>query len=169
MTSFKYEWTINDSMQNKLIGYIYPESKNRLKINSERTIKHSKTVRNWNASSDMSPLSLKTYAWLLVSKLATRSLHLTQQRGYSFVIRFFPHLAHDNSSFVGASVVGRLYSVQYKSIFHVPDKVRCNTCDEARPLSQVWGVEPNTSLGYELAEPLHHHHIIAGMQDWIPT
>jgi hypothetical protein len=31
----------------------------------------------------------------------------------------------------------RLYSVQYKSIFGMPDKVRCNTCDKARPLSQV--------------------------------
>jgi hypothetical protein len=34
-------------------------------------------------------------------------------------------------------VVGRLYSVQYKSIFGAPDKVRRNTCDKARPLSQV--------------------------------
>ncbi len=30
-------------------------------------------------------------------------------------------------------VIGRLYSVQYKSIFDVPDKVRRNTCEEARP------------------------------------
>jgi hypothetical protein len=35
------------------------------------------------------------------------------------------------------TVVGRLYSVQYKSIFGVPDKVRRNTCEQARPLSQV--------------------------------
>ncbi len=35
--------------------------------------------------------------------------------------------------------------------------------------SEVWGVEPNTSLGYKVAEPPHHHHIIAGMQDCIPT
>ncbi len=34
-------------------------------------------------------------------------------------------------------VVGRLYSVQYKSIFGMPDKVSYNTCDKARPLSQV--------------------------------
>ncbi len=67
------------------------------------------------------------------------------------------------------SVVGRLYSIQYKSIFGVPDKVRHDTCDKARPLSQAWGVEPNTSLGYELAEPPHHHQIIIGMQDCIPT
>jgi hypothetical protein len=66
-------------------------------------------------------------------------------------------------------VVGRLYSVQYKSIFGVPDKVRCDTCDKARPLSQVSGVQPNTSLGYEVAEPPHHHQIIIGMQDCIPT
>ncbi len=31
-------------------------------------------------------------------------------------------------------VVGRLYSIQYKSIFGAPDKVRRNTCEEARPL-----------------------------------
>jgi hypothetical protein len=34
-------------------------------------------------------------------------------------------------------VVGRLYSIQYKSIFGALDKVRHNTCDKARPLSQV--------------------------------
>jgi hypothetical protein len=38
---------------------------------------------------------------------------------------------------VGVSVVGRLYSVQYKSIFGAPDKVRRNTSDQARQLSQV--------------------------------
>jgi hypothetical protein len=32
---------------------------------------------------------------------------------------------------VGASVVGQLYSVQYKSIFGASDKVRCNMCEEA--------------------------------------
>jgi hypothetical protein len=31
------------------------------------------------------------------------------------------------------SVVGQLYSIQYKSIFGAPDKVRRNTCEEARP------------------------------------
>ncbi len=154
-------------MQNKLKGYIYPESKNRLKINSERTSQYSKKVRNWNASSEMSLLSLKTYTWLLVSKLTTRSLHLTQLKDF-FPIRFFPHWAH-GSSFVGASVVCRLYSVQYKSIFGAPDKVRCDKCDKARPLSQVWGVEPNTSPGYEVGEPPHHHQIIVRMQDCIPT
>ncbi len=34
-------------------------------------------------------------------------------------------------------VIGRLYSVLYKSIFGASDKVRCDTCDKARPLSQV--------------------------------
>ncbi len=70
---------------------------------------------------------------------------------------------------MGPSAVGQLYSVQYKSIFGAPDKVRCNMGDQARPLSQVWGVEPNASSGYELAEPTHHLHLIAGMQDCIPT
>jgi hypothetical protein len=35
------------------------------------------------------------------------------------------------------SVVSRLYSLQYKSIFGVPDKVRCDMCNKTRPLSQV--------------------------------
>jgi hypothetical protein len=35
---------------------------------------------------------------------------------------------------MGASVVGRLYSVQYKGIFGQPDKVRHNMCKEARSL-----------------------------------
>jgi hypothetical protein len=30
-------------------------------------------------------------------------------------------------------VVGRLYSIQYKSIFGAPDKVSGDTCEEARP------------------------------------
>ncbi len=69
---------------------------------------------------------------------------------------------------VGNDVVGRLYSVQYKSILGAPDKVRCDTCDKARLLSQVLGVEPITSLGYEVAQPPHHHQIIIRMQDCIP-
>ena len=36
--------------------------------------------------------------------------------------KVFPHWAHDDSSFLGVSVVGQLYSVQYKGIFGVPDK-----------------------------------------------
>ncbi len=67
------------------------------------------------------------------------------------------------------SVVDQLYCVQYKSIFCAPDKVRRDMGDQARPLNQVWGVEPNVSSGYELAEPTHHLHLIAGMQDCIPT
>ncbi len=70
---------------------------------------------------------------------------------------------------MGVSVIGWLYSKQYKSLLGAPDKVRGYTCDEARPLSQVWGVDPNTSMEYELAEPPNHHHIIAGMQDCIPS
>ncbi len=70
---------------------------------------------------------------------------------------------------MGVSVVGQLYSIQYKSFLDAPDKIRGYMCDEARPLSQVWGVEPNTSTGYELAEPPNHHHIIARIQDCIPT
>ncbi len=41
----------------------------------------------------MSPLSLKTYAWLLVPKLTTRTLHLTQVRDFFSPIRFFSSLS----------------------------------------------------------------------------
>ncbi len=34
-------------------------------------------------------------------------------------------------------IVGRFYSIQNKSIFGAPDKVRCDMGDQARPLSQV--------------------------------
>jgi hypothetical protein len=74
---------------------------------------------------------------------------------------------HKVKHILHGAVVGRLYSVQYKSIFGVPDKVRQDMCDKARPLSQVLGVEPNTSLGNEVAEPPHHHQIIVGMRDCI--
>jgi hypothetical protein len=60
----------------------------------------------------------------------------------------------------GVSVIGQLYSVQYKGIFGALDKGQTYTCDKARPLSQVCGVEPNTSLRYEVVGPPHHHHII---------
>ncbi len=65
-----------------------------------------------------------------------------------FSYKVFPHWAHD-ASFVGMSVVGHLYSIQYKSNFGVPDKDRRDTCEQARPLSQVWGVEPNTSSPWQ--------------------
>jgi hypothetical protein len=51
-------------------------------------------------------------------------------------------------------VIGRLYSVQYKSIFGVPDKVRHDTCEEARP----------SRLDFQRDE-VKIHHIIALMQD----
>ena len=76
-------------MRNKSKVHTYPESKNCLKINSKITSKHNKTVRNWNASSDMSPLSLKTYAWLLVSKLTTCVTSLDSiERSFFFLIVF---------------------------------------------------------------------------------
>ncbi len=53
----------------------------------------------------------------------------------------FPLNADDNTSQWSQiwqyHVVGCLYSIQYKSIFGAPDKVRRDTSDKARPLSQV--------------------------------
>ncbi len=51
-------------------------------------------------------------------------------------------------------VVGRLYSVQYKGIFGAPDKVRRNTCKEARPLR----------LDFQ-RDKVKIHHVIALTQD----
>jgi hypothetical protein len=42
-------------------------------------------------------------------------------------------------------------------------------CEEARPLSQVWGGELTTSSGYEVAGQPNHHHIITLMQDCNPA
>ncbi len=48
--------------------YIYPESKKNVwKIKSEEQV-NIVNSRKMNNSSDMSPLSLKTYTWLLVPK-----------------------------------------------------------------------------------------------------
>jgi hypothetical protein len=51
-------------------------------------------------------------------------------------------------------VVGRLYSIQYMSIFGMPDKVRRNTCEEARP----------SRLNFQRDE-VNIHHVIALMRD----
>ncbi len=51
-------------------------------------------------------------------------------------------------------VVGRLYSLQYKSIFGALDKVRLGTCEEARP----------SRLDFQ-REKVKIHHVIASMQD----
>jgi hypothetical protein len=51
-------------------------------------------------------------------------------------------------------VVGRVYSVQYKSIFGVPDKVRCNTCEKARP----------SRLDFQ-RDKVKIHHVVALTQD----
>jgi hypothetical protein len=55
---------------------------------------------------------------------------------------------------MGASVVGQLYSIQYKGIFGMPNKVRRDRCEEARP----------SRLDFQRDE-VKIHHIIASMQD----
>jgi hypothetical protein len=52
------------------------------------------------------------------------------------------------------SVVGQLYSIQYKSVFGAPDKVRRCMCEEARP----------SRLDFQRKE-VKIHHIIALTQD----
>jgi hypothetical protein len=51
-------------------------------------------------------------------------------------------------------VVGRLYSIQYRDILGTPDKVRCYTCEEARP----------SRLDFQRDE-VKIHHVISSMQD----
>ncbi len=48
-------------------------------------------------------------------------------------------------------VVGQLYSIQYKSIFGMPDKVRRNMCDKARPLvrSEVLSPTPQWDMRWQ--------------------
>ncbi len=58
--------------------YIYIQRVKPFEDEIWRTSQHRKTFREWNTSPDISPLSLKTYTWLLLSKLTTRTLHLTQ-------------------------------------------------------------------------------------------
>ncbi len=54
----------------------------------------------------------------------------------------------------GITVVGCLYSVQYKSIFGVPDKVRRDMCEEARP----------SRLDFQ-RDKVKIHHVIALTED----
>ncbi len=51
-------------------------------------------------------------------------------------------------------VVGRLYSIQYKSIFGAPDKVRRDMCEEVGP----------SRLDFQRDE-VKIHHIITSTQD----
>ncbi len=70
----------------------------------------------------MSPLSFKFYAWLLVTKLTTRVISLTLiERSFFPYKSFFPHWAHADSSFVGASGISQLYTVPYNHTFGAPD------------------------------------------------
>jgi hypothetical protein len=55
---------------------------------------------------------------------------------------------------MGVSVVSQLYSIQYKGIFGVPNKVRCYTCEEVRP----------SKLDFQ-RDKVKIHHVITSTQD----
>ncbi len=57
-----------------------------------------------------------------------------------------------------SSILGRFYSVQYKSIFGAPDKDRRNTCEEARPSKLDFQRD-------EVVLEIKTFHIIASTQD----
>ncbi len=59
-----------------------------------------------------------------------------------------------NKVLLTQDVIGRLYFVQYKSIFGVSNKVRRCTCEEARP----------SRLDFQ-RDKVKIHHVIASMQD----
>ncbi len=56
------------------------------------------------------------------------------------------------------AVVGRLYSVQYKSIFGAPDKVRGDKCEEASPLRLDFQKD-------KVVFDIKTHHVIASTED----
>jgi hypothetical protein len=74
------------------------------------------------------------------------------------------HLIHENLmqknqkrrwyDYLPEHVVHQLYSIQYKGFFGAPDKVRQDTCVEARP----------SRLNFQRDE-VKIHHVIASMQD----
>ncbi len=99
MTSFKDKWTIKGSMQNKWHKYIYiyiQRVKTIWKIYLKNELTYQ-TVGKWNDFSDMSPLSLQTYAYsCLYPKTNHTYTSLNSLEGYFSPIRFiFPHWAHD--------------------------------------------------------------------------
>ncbi len=97
-------------MRNKLNGYIYiyPECKTnwRSNLKNKLTQKNSQRVKyfSWHVST-----LFKDLCFVVSIQTNHRYTSLNSIEVIFFPIRFFPHWAHD-SSFVGASVVGPLYS-----------------------------------------------------------
>ncbi len=108
---------------------------------------------------------------LLVSKLTTCKTSLDSiERSFFFLKQSFPHWAHVHSSFVGASVVGWLYPVQYRGIFGAPDQGqtqhvwRGQTVESglrwwAHHIIRLWGGRSATSAP--------HHHLTAGLHSCV--
>ena len=107
---------------------------------------------------------------LLVSKLTTCVTSLDSIERSFFLISFFPHWALADSPFLGASVVGGLYPVQYKGIFGVPDQGQTlhlwwgQTVESglrwwAHDIIKIWGGRSATSSP--------HHHLDAGLHSCV--
>ncbi len=115
-----------------------------------------------------------SYDLLNVRKQKITTNKLLTRTNFQRFLNKVPRSSFKNWSFqCHCYVVGRLYSVQYKSIFGAPDKVRRDTCDKARPLSQrywaqhlieIWGGSATTSsLNHPWDAGLHSH---IGVRYW---
>jgi hypothetical protein len=103
-----------------------------------------------------SPLSTKTYAWLLVSKLTAREIHHSHsiERSFFILLKVFSSLSHADSSFVGAGDVSQyLCTLQYV-LWACPAQRPDATCIKARRLVKPWQMVT-----------WHTHYIITLVQD----
>ncbi len=108
-------------------------------------------------------LAARNTGTMYTNLLGTFPIHSFKSMQYIFVAYIYDL----NAILVRACcrlIILRTYSTRV-FLAH-PTKVRQYTCDKAKPLSQFWGVEPNTSSGYEVAEPPHHH-LDAGLHSYV--
>ena len=91
---------------------------------------------------------MREILWSMLLKKLQHLLHPILVRG---LIGVLANILLPNGCVV---VIGQLYSIRYKGIFGMPNKVRRYTCEEARP----------SRLDFQ-REEVKIHHIIASMQD----
>ncbi len=113
--------------------------------------------KNWNAFSGMSPLSPKTYAWLLVPKLTTCVTSLNSiERSFFSLLRIF--------SLIEPMLILHLL---YFWCTRLRQDAKCVIGPDH--WIRFWGGRLATSLGYEVASSPHHclsAGLLVLMQDW---
>ncbi len=106
---------------------------------------------------------------MVVGTQTNHTCHITQLNWEIIfsLLRFFPHWAHADSSFVGGWVTWADYTVPYKLYFwHArlrPDARRVIGPDH---WVRFWGGELTTLSGYKVAG-LPHHHFSAGLHSYV--